>query len=322
MGTPGVAFCLPSWDSAANQEEQVAQRYLELLLKNPRKGTAFDRFFEYHQERGTAGDIAAILRSEAAQQSLGADAQHARWTLVGLLESKLGSNADAIESYLKAVKLSPSHSLPSFYLGQCYLLVGESSLAVEAFEQAIKAKPSRADMLEIYEHLGRTHQRELNPEQALSVWKRMEYEFPEDVRVLERIATTCTEENEHKLAISYYQRLVPLTTDVYKKTLFRVEAAEYAIQAERPDDSIVLLQRAAGIAINQDQMNLIIHRKMDLFQSQGTLEEQVNALNSRLQKSLIDGDAVDSNAWYELAIYRSGLRHWKDALQAIDTLLT
>ena len=53
-----------------------------------------------------------------------------------------------------------------------------------------RASPSRTDLLEIFQALGRVHQRAHRNDQALAVWTRLEKLFPDDARVQEQIASS------------------------------------------------------------------------------------------------------------------------------------
>jgi hypothetical protein len=51
----------------AGAEAQSAQRYLTALLRNPRPGTAFDRVYAWHADRGSAGRFQDSLLQFAIQ---------------------------------------------------------------------------------------------------------------------------------------------------------------------------------------------------------------------------------------------------------------
>ncbi len=85
---------------------------------------------------------------------------------------------------------------PSYYLGQALVLVGQPDAAAEAFERALTRKPARADLLDIYQALGRVHQRAHRNDKALAVWDRLEKAFPDDPRVQEQIAHALADESQ------------------------------------------------------------------------------------------------------------------------------
>src|SRR5205807_7284580 len=99
--------------------------------------------------------------------------------------------------------------------------------AVEAMERAIaRQPPNRNDLLEIYQALGRLHQRAQRTEQALAVWRRLEEQFPDDLRVRERIAAALAEDGQLEPALARYHALARNAAERLKQPLFRIAAAD------------------------------------------------------------------------------------------------
>src|SRR5947208_743647 len=88
----------------------------------------------------------------------------------------------SVPTHQEAEKHLPDNALASYYLGQSLVLVGQPDAAATAFEHAIERRPNRADLLDIFQALGRVHQRAQRSEQALAVWSRLEKLFPDDLR--------------------------------------------------------------------------------------------------------------------------------------------
>ena len=173
------------------------ERFLSLLEKNPRKGTALDRVYGYHVERGTLDDLIKSYRDRLAKDPKDGTAA----MILGLLEFQRGQDAAAVAALRQAESTRLDDPLPPYYLGQALVLVGQPEQAAEAFERALKRKPARNDLLEIFQALGRVYQRTQKAEQALAVWSRLEALFPDDPRVQEQIATAMAEEDQPALAL-------------------------------------------------------------------------------------------------------------------------
>src|SRR5262245_29974610 len=60
---------VPAQPPAADEEreKQVAERFLSVLEKNPRRGTALDRVYGYHVERGTLENLLKTYRDRVAK---------------------------------------------------------------------------------------------------------------------------------------------------------------------------------------------------------------------------------------------------------------
>src|SRR5262249_40090556 len=160
------------------REQQVMDRFLTVLEKNPRRGTALDRLYGYHVERGTLDKFIATFTDRTKKDP----ADGTAWLLIGLLEAQRGKEANAVTAFKQAEQHRPDDALACYYLGQSLVMVGQPGAAAQAFERAIQRKPNRTDLLDIFQALGRVYQRAQKTEQALAVWARLEKQFPDDLR--------------------------------------------------------------------------------------------------------------------------------------------
>ena len=228
-------------DPEEAKEKSVVDRFVVVLKKNPRRGTALDKVYGYHVERGSLDGLVKTYRDKT-QTSKGADAG-AAWLIVGLLESLRGQDAAAVTALEQAEKLAPQNYLASYYLGQSLVLVGQPDKAAEALERSIQRKPAQADLLDIYQALGRVYQRAQKTDQAMQVWNRLEKQFPDDPRVQEQIATTLLEENEFAAALPRYESLAKSSKDKYRQSLYQMEAAGLKVRLGKSDEGIAELEK-------------------------------------------------------------------------------
>jgi tetratricopeptide (TPR) repeat protein len=228
-------------DSDEVREQRIVERFQGILEKNPRRGTTLDRVYGFHVERGTLEPLIAGYR-ERATKAAPREAASA-WMIVGLLDGLRGRDAAAVEAFARAEQSDPTNSLAPYYRGQSLILVGQPDEAAAAMEVALERKPARADLLEIFEALGRIHQRARQPELALKVWDRFERLFPNDARVQEQIATVLLEEGELASALPRFERLAKQTRDLHRQSQFQLTAAEIKIKLGRRDEAIGDLER-------------------------------------------------------------------------------
>lgn len=230
----------PVWAQEPDPEEAreaaIAARFVTVLEKNPRRGTALDKVYGFHVERGSLDGLLKAYRDKATAAK-GMDAASA-WMIVGLLESLRGQDAAAVDAFSKAEATDPASYLASYYLGQSLVLVGHPDQAAEALERAIERKPAQVDQLDVFQTLGRVYQRAQKNDKALDVWNRLEKQFPNDARVQEQIATTLLEENEFAAALPRFENLVRITKDKYRQSLFQMEAADIKVRLGRNSDAI------------------------------------------------------------------------------------
>src|SRR5438067_11485676 len=139
----------PADDPSAEEarEKAVAERFQKVLETNPRRGTALDRLYGYHVERGTLDKLVG----EYIQRTKANAKDGVAWMVVGLLESQRGRDAAAVAAFKQAAASLPDSAVASYYLGQSLILVGQPDAAAEAFERAITRKPNRNDLLDVFQ---------------------------------------------------------------------------------------------------------------------------------------------------------------------------
>jgi len=220
--------------SGESREKAIAERFQVVLEKNPRRGTAFDRVYGYHVERGQVDVLITTY-----QDRLKRDPQDGvAWTILGLVESQRGNDANAVAAFRQAQDIRPNDPLPSFYLGQALILIGQPGEAEKAFENAIGRNPQRTDLLEIFQALGRLHQRAQRYDRALAVWTRLEQMLPDDLRVRERVATLLADEGQLTEALARYEALAKRTNDPNRKVQLKIETADLKVRLGKNPEAL------------------------------------------------------------------------------------
>jgi tetratricopeptide (TPR) repeat protein len=313
---------IPGVDELSEEEQrqvQIAERFLSVLEKNPRRGTALDRIYGHHVEFGTLDEFMKSLRDRVA-----ADPDDGTgWMLLGMFASHRGEDADTIDAFRQAETLRPDDALASYYLGQSLLLLGQPEEAVAALERALQRNPPRTDLLEIFQQLGRVHQRAQRTEEALRVWERLEALFPDDPRVQEQIAVTLVEEGQYALALPRYERLAQLVRDDYRRTMYRIEAAELKIREKRRDEGLTDFERLLDDLNPAGWLYRDVRRRVeDVFLRSGDQDglvayyeqwlaahpDDVDAM-ARLAKFLASSARVpEATQWLEKALQRAPSR--------------
>jgi tetratricopeptide (TPR) repeat protein len=226
-------------DPELARQQQIVERFVTVLEKNPRRGTALDRIYGFHIENGTIESFVQSLRDRVAAKP----DDGAGWMILGLVESQRGRDAAAVEALTKSKDLRTTDPLAAYYQGQSLVLVGQPDKAVAVFEEAIERKPSPVDLFDIFQALGRVHQRAARTPEALEVWSRLERLFPGDARVQEQIASSLVEEGQAAEALPRYEGLAKSTTDDYRRTVYRMDAADLKIKLNRSSEAIADLEQ-------------------------------------------------------------------------------
>ncbi len=220
------------------RERQIVDRFVTVLERNPRRGTALDRIYGHHVENGTLDELVQQFNDRSTKNPKDGVA----WMILGLIESQRGHDAAAVAAFQQASDLRTDDAMAAYYLGQSLILVGQPDQAVAAFEKAIERKPAPVDLLPIFQALGRVHQQAQRVDEALAVWTRLEKMFPGDPRVQEDIATTLVEEGQYAEALVRYEALAKHSADDYRKTMYRIQAADLKIKTNRSADGIADLE--------------------------------------------------------------------------------
>ncbi len=271
------------------REEQIIKRFLTVLEKNPRRGTALDRIYGYHVERGSLDQLIRTYRERANKNQTDGVAL----MIVGLLESQRGKDADAVTAFRQAEKRLPENPLASYYLGQELVMVGQPAAAAEAFERAIARKPERTDLLDIFQALGRVYQRAQRSDKALTVWSRLEQLFPNDRRVQEQIASTLAEEGQYDQALPRYEKLARGASDPYQKATFRMEAAELKVRLKQTAKALADFEALLG-ELNPDSWlhREVRHKIEDVFLRNDDQAGLANYYQGWVEKHPSDIDAI------------------------------
>ncbi|QDU61418.1 tetratricopeptide repeat protein [Planctomycetes bacterium Pan216] len=262
LGVVGLSTSLRAEEEPTAEQvrqHRIAERFEQLLERNPRRGAALDRLYDHHVDQGTLDQFVEGYRQRVASDP----ADGTGWMLLGLIETRRGDDAGAIKAYRQARDLLPDNALAPYYLGQMLVLTGQGDLAAKAFEESIDRKPKRPDMVDVFQALGRVHQRAHRHEQALEVWNRLEERFPGDRRVQERIATILSEEGEHEGALQRYEKLVEQTDDRYQKMTFAIQAADLTLRLGKRDEALTRFEKLLGDLNPKSWVYRDVRRRID-----------------------------------------------------------
>jgi len=293
----GFALLL-SQSVAANEQDESeartgAERFLKVLLANPRFGTAFDRVYGFHVDRGSiaafqeslrvaaklpaelapaAGTITADMVSIALPASIDPGAASMLFGMIQLRHSEATASIIALQ---QTIGLRPKDPVAHWYLARAFLLAQKTDDALAALEQAIEQRPARVDLLEIYKELARNQQRAQKPAEALETWKRLEAEFPGDLRVKEQIAATLASEGRWEDALARYQSLAKETKNADQRVQANLSASDLMFQLGRSQEAIAVLEGQLGDLDSDSWLYNEIRRRVETILRTGNDLSQV-----------------------------------------------
>ena len=310
-----AALAAPADPAAAEEarEQRSMERFLSLLEKNPRRGTALDRVYGYHVERGTLDAFIRTYQDRVAKDP----GDGVSWLILGLLEFQRGQDAAAVTALRRAETTRAGDPLPAYYLGQALVLVGQPEEAAAAFERALERKPARTDLLDIFQALGRVYQRTQKNDHALQVWNRLEALFPDDPRVQEQIASALAEESQPALALPRFEALARKATDPFRQVQLAMQAADLKVKLGQTDQALHDFETMLGKLRPDSWLHREVRRKIEevflrnddqpglvSYYERWTKKEpeDVEAL-IRLGRTLAGmGRAAEAQPWFEKAV--------------------
>ncbi|REK10953.1 MAG: hypothetical protein DWQ37_16100 [Planctomycetota bacterium] len=270
------------------RERVTVERFLQLLKRRPRLGTALDRVYGYHVGRGTLDEFAQSLEDEAKQTDEGT-----LWLVLGMVQMQRGNDAQAVAALEKAEEALPEEPLASYYLGKTLVLLGEIDKAADAMRRAIERKPARADMLAIFQDLGRIYQRTGRNQEALDVWKQLEELFPGDNQVREQIASVLAEEGATEAALERYQALATSVKDRFRKVELAIRAAQLTAQLGKTDEALGAFEEQLALVNPDSWLHRDIRRRIEeVFWSSGDIDGLVDYYTHWVKEHPDDVDAM------------------------------
>ena len=236
----------PTADADTESEEEVQartiyERFLKQLLREPKPGTALDRVFTFHLERGSLSQFANSLQAAALGDN-DSDTS-ASWLLLGLIEQRRGDHLAAVAWLSQAEQERTMDFQATWQLGRSLAALGRFPEAAQALERAIERSSNKAELLPVYQELHRAFRRGRQPEKAREVLTRMEQLFADDLRVKEQIAIGLNDDGDFEAALQRYSQLATLHRDPHQATQFSFAAAQLKARLGRTDEAIQDLEQ-------------------------------------------------------------------------------
>ncbi|MEM9827122.1 MAG: tetratricopeptide repeat protein [Planctomycetota bacterium] len=220
-------------DSVSEREREIAERFLGVVLRRPRPGTALDRVVDFHQRAGTIDELLERLSAQTLEGGDGAAASTSsdpktglKVMVGGLVQLCRGNAADAAARLRIAEDLLPNDAAVSYQLGRALLQIGEIEDAAKAITRATQRQPSRAEATEMFTTLAQIYSQAGDREKAIEVWNRLQEQFPDDSKIGGRIAEELARSGDAQEARRRFLLLAKRTRQSEPALRLAVRAAE------------------------------------------------------------------------------------------------
>ena len=152
------------------------------------------------------------------------------WLILGLLEASAGRDAAAVTALTKAEETRKDDPLPSYYLGQALVLIGQPENAALAFERALMRKPTRTDLLDIFQSLGRVYRPPRRTTRPSQVWNRLEAIFPGDPASRSRSPPPSPKKTSPPPPYPRFEALAKKASDPFRQVQLAISAADLKVR--------------------------------------------------------------------------------------------
>ncbi|XHR28957.1 MAG: tetratricopeptide repeat protein [Chthoniobacteraceae bacterium] len=265
-----AAFLISGGAYAETPVPAVVERYEQILVKSPEKGTAFDKVYQYYFENEGLEKLAQRWKVEAMVTGLPAKTATYQ-LLLGMLAERQGKTADARAAFTEAAKFMPENYRVWRSLGGLEATEGKLAAAIEAFGKALAANPPAAERAPLYRELARAQQRSLDNAGALATWQKMAGEFPNDPFVIEEVAEAQLDAEKYDDARATYTKLRDLAgTDPFRKVSATIRLAQVEERQGKTKEALAIYEGALAQAsetswIHRDVRSRIeeVYRRQD-----------------------------------------------------------
>jgi len=142
----------------------VVERYEQMLVRSPGKGTSFDKVYQHYFE----GEGVEKLKERWTAKLEGDEAATYR-LLLGMLADRQGNAAEAIQLYQKVVVAKPEDARAWNILAEAQASAGRLKNAIVSFQKALENKVPDDLRPQLYRQLARSQQRAFDTAGALKM---------------------------------------------------------------------------------------------------------------------------------------------------------
>ncbi len=218
---------------------------------------------------------------------------------LGELYLQIGNPDKATTVYQRMIDRSPNNPATHIILAEIYTGHEWIDDAVAQYEKAISLAPNNLDYIEYY---GDFYFRQGNREKALETWNQM----VEGKRAIganyDRLAQLFKAKHFNTEAVAAIRKAVELMPDEYK---YRETLAKHLIESGDYDAALTEYTAAMELAPNAFFAEKMDDKRIELYRRQGTLQEKIEELETKLDKSEI---ASDQNFLYQKQIAKMYLK--------------
>ena len=208
---------------------------------------------------------------------------------LGKLYLELQDEAEAKSAYQRMIDRDPENAGTHLILAEIYTGHEWMEDAVAAYQKAISLAP---DNLDYIEYFGEFYIRQGSREQAIATWNQIVAGEKGVAENYDRLAQLLDTKDFHTEALTASRKAVELMPEAYR---YREALAKRLMQHKQYDAALTEYTEAVKLAPNEFFAEQMDDQRIELYRQQGTLVEQIEAMEVALEKSGLS-DARTKNA--------------------------
>ncbi|MDR2756882.1 MAG: tetratricopeptide repeat protein [Planctomycetaceae bacterium] len=276
-------------EEPADREQQIIERFWDILVKSPRRGTTFDRVYTYYIDTGHVDQFLERCRNLTEQNPK----HNKSWILYGLAAERRGEMEQAALAFQTALQLDTEDSVAPFYLGEVRIAQGRLREAITALELSVQRKPVRADIRNVLQTLGRTYERFGDSKKSENIWNQLEKLFPDDSEMLVQIAELLESENRYSEALKRYEKLVEQSNDEFSRARFMLAIVDIKLQQGHEQTALTDLETLLDRLAPESWLAESVRNRIDrIFVRKGNETGLTEFYRKRIDKHPADFESV------------------------------
>lgn len=310
-------------DANSNQKT-TAEKFLQLLIDRPQRGTALERTVEFYQSTNQLGELCRRLAATAEENSNNASDVAARhWIVLGLIYQTQDQWLESLVPLEKAINDDKHAFTARMAVAEAFENLQRWSDVVAVLQplgpvtQIPRNKRSANDLLEFAKRLATGLSRTGKSAQALVVWKQLETMFPNDVPIAKRVARLAASEGELEFAEEVLQRALPKIKQPNDRTEVSVELAVLKARMGKRD---LALTQFEELLLRSNPDSWLANDLRTRIESIVSDRDGAAGL-SRYYESWLEKHPEDVSAMLRLADSLAAQSDWKVAETWFDKLL-
>lgn len=234
----------PAADATADtRDREMRDRYEKVLLKNPFQERAFNQLYDgYSKVEGVDKWIEVLKPKVEGEDGL------AVLLLLGQLYDRQFKSAEAIAAFEKAAQKGESRPQFKILLGTLYYKTGQDEKAAELLNAALDSLTDLDQRSSVCRMLGNLYLRQGKRDQAITVWKRISEQNPQEIFAQLELAEIYEDNRMWDQAIQVYRQVISLSKeDPYRRCRALRSIGQCLVHAEKFKDAIAIYEEALGL---------------------------------------------------------------------------